>query len=143
MSPGEIRDRIPLSEILYSASRSGGPGGQNVNKVSTKVELRFNVRNSSSLSEKEKEKIFALLKKRINSEGELFIISQSERSQLMNRKKAEEKFFRLMASALTEKPERKATAPTGVSKAKRLKIKKQRGNIKKLRKESGITGEDI
>jgi len=143
MSPGEIRDRIPLSEILYSASRSGGPGGQNVNKVSTKVELRFNVRNSSSLSEKEKEKIFALLKKRINSEGELFIISQSERSQLMNRKKVEEKFFRLMASALTEKPERKATAPTGVSKAKRLKIKKQRGNIKKLRKESGITGEDI
>ena len=143
MSPGEIRDRIPLSEILYSASRSGGPGGQNVNKVSTKVELRFNVKNSPSLSENEKEKILTVLKNRINTDGELLIISQSERSQLMNRKKAEEKFFRIMASALTEKPERKATAPTSVSKAKRLKIKKQRGNIKKLRKESGITGEDI
>jgi len=143
MSPGEIRDRIPLSEILYSASRSGGPGGQNVNKVSTKVELRFNVKNSPSLSENEKEKILTVLKNRINTDGELLIISQSERSQLMNRKKAVEKFFKLLASALTEKPERKATVPTGVSKAKRLKIKKQRGNIKKLRKESGITGEDI
>src|SRR4030042_1602013 len=116
MSPEELRDRIPLSELIYSASRSGGPGGQNVNKVNTKVELRFNVKNSSSLTVYEKEKILIILANRINSDGELLIISQSERSQLMNRKKAEEKFFKLLASALTEKPERKATAPTGASK---------------------------
>ena len=137
MSPGEIRDRIPLSEIQYSASRSGGPGGQNVNKVSTKVELRFHVKNSSYLKEDEKERILEVLKKRINYEGELIIFSQSERSQLMNRKKAEEKFFRLLASALTRKPVRKATGPTSASKAKRLENKKKRGEIKRLRKDSG------
>jgi ribosome-associated protein len=142
MSPEELRDRIPLSEIHYSASRSGGPGGQNVNKVSTKVELRFHVKNSSYLKKDEKERILEVLKKRINSEGELLIISQSERSQLVNRKKAEEKFFWLLASALTRKPGRKATAPTGASKAKRLKIKKKRGNIKKLRREPGNTEEE-
>ncbi len=88
MSPGELRDRIPLSEIQYSASRSGGPGGQNVNKVSTKIELRFNVRNSVSLTETEKEKILVQLKNRINSEGELLIVSQTERTQLLNKKKS-------------------------------------------------------
>jgi len=141
MSPEELRDRIPLSELIYSASRSGGPGGQNVNKVNTKVELRFHVKNSSSLTEYEKEKILIILKNRINSDGELLITSQSERSQLLNRKKAEDKFFKLLTSALTEKPERKATAPTGASKKERLQKKKIRGEIKKLRKETGFEDE--
>jgi ribosome-associated protein len=137
MSPEELRDRIPLSELIYSASRSGGPGGQNVNKVNTKVELRFHVKNSSSLTEYEKEKILIILKNRINSDGELLITSQSERSQLLNRKKAEDKFFKLLTSALTEKTLRKSTIPTVISKVKRLEKKKKRGEIKRLRKDSG------
>jgi ribosome-associated protein len=141
MSPEELRARIPLNEMIYSASRSGGPGGQNVNKVNTKVELRFHVRNSAFLSENEKEKILIVLKNRINSDGELLIISQSERSQLMNKKKSEEKFFRLLASALTEKPERKPTAPSGASKKQRIQKKRSSGEIKKLRKDTGLEDE--
>ncbi len=107
MTTEEIKSRILSGELKFATSRSGGPGGQNVNKVNTKVELRFNVTESNSLSEKEKTTIFLKMKNRINSEGELLIISQSERTQLMNRKKAEDKFFKLLASALTEKRKRK------------------------------------
>jgi ribosome-associated protein len=134
MDAQELKKKIALSEIILSASRSRGPGGQNVNKVNTRVELRFNISSSSGLSEREKERIFLKLKNRISSEGDLIIISQSERTQLMNRKKAEEKFFRLLAEALTEKPQRKPTRATEASKVKRIKKKKQRGMIKKLRK---------
>jgi ribosome-associated protein len=111
MSPEELRTRITSDEIKYSATRSGGPGGQNVNKVNTKVELRFNINSSSSLTYHEKQLLLNLLGKKINDEGDLLIISQSERSQLQNKKDAEEKFFRILAKALTVKPERKATGP--------------------------------
>jgi ribosome-associated protein len=137
MDAEEVKKRIASSEFMFSASRSRGPGGQNVNKVNTRVELRFNISSSSGLSEQEKERIFLKLKNRISSEGDLIIISQSERTQLMNRKKAEEKFFRLLAEALTEKPQRKPTRATEASKVKRIEKKKKRGMIKKLRKVSG------
>jgi len=142
MTPKEIKSRILPAEIKFLSSRSGGPGGQNVNKVNTKIELRFNVIESISLAEKEKERIHEKLKNRINSEGELMIISQSERTQLMNRKKAEEKFFKLVASALTEKRKRKSTVPTAASQTKRLEKKKKKGAIKKLRKDSGISEDE-
>lgn len=141
MTPKEIKIRILPGEIKFLSSRSGGPGGQNVNKVNTKVELRFNVMKSLFLSDIEKDKILILLKKRINSEGELFITSQSERTQLLNKKKAEEKFFMLVASALTEKRKRKSTVPTRASKEERLSAKKIRSSTKKLRKNAG-TNED-
>lgn len=139
MTPEEINTRIPDGEFIFSTSRSGGPGGQNVNKVNTKVELRFNVWESDSLSPEEKSKIERKLKNRINSNGELLIVSQSERTQLRNKKKALEKFYELLALALTEKKKRKKTMPTKASKAKRLEKKKMRGTIKKLRKESGLS----
>ncbi|MCJ7449626.1 MAG: aminoacyl-tRNA hydrolase [Bacteroidales bacterium] len=143
MNPEELKERIPVSELILSASRSGGPGGQNVNKVSTKVELRFNVLKSSFISDREKEKIMAVLKRRVNTEGELIIVSQTERTQYMNRKKVVEKFYLLVSAALTEQPERRATSPTKASKSERIEKKKKRGIIKKLRKDSGISDEEL
>lgn len=142
MDAEELKERIPVSGLIFSSSRSGGPGGQNVNKVNTKVELRFRVNEAPGLSEKEKEKIRIILKNKINSEGELIIVSQSERTQLMNKKKAEERFYKLLASALTEKKKRRATRPTLSSKNERLVVKKHRGTIKKLRKDSGRSDEE-
>jgi len=136
MNAEEIKLRIPAGELRFSNTRSSGPGGQNVNKVNTRVELRFNVTASGSLSDKEKEKIFLKLRNRINAAGELIITSQSERSQIMNRKKAEGRFYKLLAAALTEKKKRKETKPTEASKKKRLENKNQRGEIKKLRRVS-------
>lgn len=137
----ELRSRISPGELIFSTSRSSGPGGQNVNKVNTKVELRFYVQGSPNLSALEKEKVLEKLKKKINADGEMIVVSQSERTQLMNRKKAEEKFFRMLASALTEKRKRKSTGPTEASRTRRLEKKKKRGTIKKLRKVSGISEE--
>ncbi|MFH0841860.1 MAG: alternative ribosome rescue aminoacyl-tRNA hydrolase ArfB [Bacteroidota bacterium] len=137
MKSEELRNRIPVSDIRFSTTRSSGPGGQNVNKVNTRVELRFNVHASNAFSTEEKERILHKLKNKISNTGDLIITCQSERSQLMNRKKAEEKLFKLLASALTEKRKRKPTKPTEASKKKRLENKNQRGEIKKLRKVSG------
>jgi ribosome-associated protein len=137
----ELKKRIPVSEFSFGTSRSSGPGGQNVNKVNTKVELRFNVNNSIFLSDSEKELVCSVLKNKINSFSELILICQSERTQLMNKKKAEEKFFKLLASALTIKEKRKSSRPTAASKAKRLESKKKRGSIKKLRK-NDVVGEE-
>jgi ribosome-associated protein len=142
MKAEDLKERIPLSELIFSASRSRGPGGQNVNKVNTKVELRFNVVRSSFLSEKERIKILTVLKNKINSNGELIINSQSERTQFLNKKKAEEKFYKLLSGVLTELPERRATSPTKASKSERLEKKKKHGIVKRLRKNLGITEEE-
>jgi ribosome-associated protein len=143
MTPEELKNRISESEFLILTSRSSGPGGQNVNKVNSKVEIHFNIQLSSGLSTSEKELIFKNLKNRINSAGELVIRSQSERTQLSNKKKAIEKLFMLISSGLIEKPERKPTGPTGKSKARRLDEKKKRGNLKKSRSDNIKTGDDL
>jgi len=137
MNPEDLIKRNVENEFVFSASRSGGPGGQNVNKVSTKVELRFNLLLSSLFSDQEKEILFRKLKNKINKEGELLIISQSERSQLLNKQVVIEKFYLLISKALTFPKFRRATSPTFSSKLKRLEAKKNRGSIKKLRKGSG------
>jgi len=142
MSPEELKNRGIEGEFVFSASRSGGPGGQNVNKVSSKVELRFNVLFTSLFSESEKEIIFRKLKNKINNEGELILVSQAERTQLMNRKVVTEKFFELLSKALTIPKKRSPTKPTYSSKIKRLDGKRNRGNIKKLRKDPGGTPDD-
>jgi ribosome-associated protein len=134
MKPADIRDRKLEKEFIFSASRSSGPGGQNVNKVNTRIELRFNVTESLYLSESEKQLIFEKLAKRINSEGELVLVSQSERSQRGNRERAIERFYNIIAKALTRKPGRIPTSPTPASVLKRIESKKKRAQIKKLRK---------
>ncbi|MDO9340076.1 MAG: alternative ribosome rescue aminoacyl-tRNA hydrolase ArfB [Bacteroidales bacterium] len=142
MNPEELTGRNLENEFIFSTSRSGGPGGQNVNKVSTKVELRFNLVSTSLFTDSEKEIIFRKLKNKINKEGELILVSQSERTQLMNKKKVTEKFYVVVSKALTVPVKRRSTKPTFASKVKRLEEKKNRGNIKKLRKDSGGSTEE-
>jgi ribosome-associated protein len=137
MNREELKSRNLEGEFIFSTSRSSGPGGQNVNKVSTKVELRFNLLLASAFSEKEKELIFTRLKNRINKESDIILVSQSERTQLMNKEAVVDKFYAIVSKALTIQKERRSTRPTMSSKIKRLEGKRNRGKIKKLRKDSG------
>jgi ribosome-associated protein len=141
MSPEELIKRNIENEFVYSTSKSSGPGGQNVNKVSTKVELRFNLHQTLQFSETEKGLLFKKLKNKINNEGELILISQSGRTQLMNKKTVTEKFYELVSKALTLPVKRRSTRPTLISKIKRLEKKRNRGVVKKMRKDSGGSSE--
>ena len=137
MTPAELKIRNFENEFIFSTSRSSGPGGQNVNKVSSKVELRINLILSANFSEEEKEMIFNKLKNKINKDNEIILVAQSERNQLMNKIVVTEKFYDLVSKALTVQKIRRSTRPTLVSKLKRLDNKRNRGLIKKLRKNSG------
>jgi ribosome-associated protein len=129
-----IREREVSAEVLYSSSRSSGPGGQNVNKVNTRVELRFNVPGSSLLTEEEKIKIQTGLENRINKEGFLILASQSERSQILNKKRVTERFYTLIDKVLAPVKKRKPTRPTHASKERRIESKKLLGRKKALRR---------
>jgi len=142
MNPEELKNRNFENEFIYSTSRSGGPGGQNVNKVNTKVELRLNLLLTTAFSEKEKEIIFRKLKNKINKEGELILVSQAERTQLMNKSVVKEKFYDLISKTLTIPLKRTPTRPTQTSRLKRLDSKRNRSNMKKLRKQTGETSID-
>ena len=137
MTSEDLKTRNPENEFIFSTSRSSGPGGQNVNKVSSKVELRFNLIFTAIFSEEEKELIFKKLKNKINKDGELILVSQSERTQLMNKLAVTEKFYDLVSKALTLPVKRRSTGPTLTSKLKRLDSKRNRGNIKQMRRQTG------
>lgn len=139
MRPEELAERKLDDELVLITSRSSGPGGQNVNKVSTKVELHFNVQRSVRLSDREKQLISVELKNKINRNGELILMSQSERSQLENKKIVIKKFYDLLSKALTVKKIRYQTRPTSGSKEKRIEEKKKRSEIKRLRKDSELS----
>jgi len=118
------------SEFQFHASRSGGAGGQNVNKVSTKVELRFNVLISTILDDNQKELIQKKCQNQINSEGELIIVSQQERSQLRNKNTVIKKFRDLLIKALTIPKKRIKVTPNAGMIAERLKNKKMASDKK-------------
>jgi ribosome-associated protein len=127
------RISIPEEELTFTASRSGGPGGQHVNKVSTKIILKFDVLNSPSLSEEDKELIAGRLGNRIDKDGFLSVASQSTRSQLSNRELAIERFVELLQTALKRLPPRKKTRVSRAAKERRLEEKKQRSTLKSRR----------
>ena len=112
-----------LKEVSFKASRSGGKGGQNVNKVSSKVELNFDVEGSALLSDEQKQLITGKLKNRINSEGILQVITEEERSQFMNKERGLEKLIVLLNHALHKPKPRKATKPGKAAVEKRLNNK--------------------
>jgi ribosome-associated protein len=124
---------IPLSELSFRFSRSSGPGGQHVQKSSTRVELLFDVPNSPSLTEKQRQKVQKRLARYIDSKGLLHLTSESERSQLRNREEVVARFQSLMRDALKRRKRRKPTKPTAASKEKRLKAKQKRSEKKKTR----------
>jgi len=130
-----IKDRNFQDEFVFQTSRSGGPGGQNVNKVSSKVELRFNIEASACLTDDEKSVILAKLANKINKLGELVIVAQTDRSQLKNKEKAMEKFYLLIEKALTPRKKRLKTSPTRTSVERRLETKRVQSGIKAGRKD--------
>lgn len=121
-------------EIILRTSRSSGPGGQNVNKVNTKVEIRLNIKESILLSIEEKEIIIKKLVNKINIAGELIVVSQSERSQHRNKELAIKKINELISKALKVKKKRIPTRTPRSVKEKRLKNKKVTAEKKNLRK---------
>lgn len=123
---------IPETELELTASRSGGPGGQNVNKVSSRITLRFSIRDSS-LPEEAKEKIRRRLASRITSDDVLQLSVQEHRSQRQNRDEAVARFIGLIQSALVERKKRKPTKASKAAREKRLREKKVRARLKETR----------
>src|SRR5215218_11458491 len=125
--------RIPLGELRYRASRSGGPGGQHVNTSSTRVELVWNVAGSPSLSDAQRALIQEKLANRINGEGELLLVGGESRSQYQNKEAVTERFAELLREALHVPKARRKTRPSRASKEERLQEKKRRSETKKMR----------
>ena len=124
---------IPLSEFEISAIRSQGAGGQNVNKVSTAIHLRFDVRASAALSDRDKERVLGRSDQRISKEGIIVIKSQRYRSQDKNRSDALEKLAEMINTALQEQKPRKKTKPSRRSQERRMDQKTKRGQLKQSR----------
>ncbi|MGE0772488.1 MAG: alternative ribosome rescue aminoacyl-tRNA hydrolase ArfB [Cyclobacteriaceae bacterium] len=124
-----------LSEVTFTTSRSGGPGGQNVNKVNSKVTLKWDVRHSVAIREDQRQHILQSLKRKLSKEGVLAITEQGSRSQLTNKELAITRLENLLAKAFVKRKKRKPTKPTKASVQKRIQEKKQRSEKKKWRQQ--------
>jgi ribosome-associated protein len=125
--------RVPLSELDYQASRSGGPGGQHVNTSSTRIEVWWDVAQSPSLSEAQRAQLLERLGSRLDSSGRLRLVSSASRSQLRNREDVTERLRSVVASALAVRKKRKPTRPSRAAKAARLEAKRRRSMTKERR----------
>ncbi len=124
---------IADTELVFSTSRSSGPGGQNVNKVNTRVTLLFDLEGSASLSAEQRALLRQKLPGRINKDGVLRVVSQRHRTQLANRDAAVRRFADLVREALTEAPERVPIPLPARANERRLEAKRRRGRLKRER----------
>ena len=135
MEPLRVNSRlvIPPGELSVSFARSGGPGGQKVNKTASQVQLRFSVLESASLGERRRELLLKALKGRLTDSGELLIRAQRHREQARNLEDARLRLAEALREALKPKKARKATKPTRASRERRMEAKRQRGRRKQER----------
>ncbi len=122
------------NELEFSFSRSSGPGGQSVNKVNSRVELRFEIESSQILTEEQKSRIFSKLSSRISNDGVLHLSGQEERSQVKNKESVIKRFYKLINKALKVHKKRVKTKPSKSSVEKRLKTKREVSEKKQRRK---------
>ena len=125
--------RLRPDEIHCDFIRSSGPGGQNVNKVATAVQLRFRVRDTQSLSPETRDRLIHMAGKRVSASGELVIEARRFRTQQRNREDAMDRLVQMIEKALARPKVRHKSRPTAASDARRLQAKKRRSGIKKLR----------
>lgn len=128
-----LKGRLPESEFTFSFDRSSGPGGQNVNKVNTRVTLYLDLLGSPSLTEMEKQRIASKLANRVSEDGTFRVVSSKFRTQIANRKAAVERCYELLTDALHVPKARTRTKPTAGSKRRRLEEKRSRSQKKSLR----------
>ena len=126
---------IPMSELSFRFSRSSGPGGQHVNRTETRVELRFDLAHTPSLSDDQRERVLRRLASYVDTNGVVHLVSQTNRSQWRNREEVVERFRTLMRRALRVPRKRQATEPSRAARLGRLEEKKRRGEIKRQRRD--------
>ena len=129
--------RIPWRELSFHATRAGGAGGQHVNKTATRIELRWSVAESPSLTPEQRALLLQRLARRLDRQGRIRVVSDERRSQTQNRTAAVERLVRLLAGALHMARPRKATRPTAASVKRRIEGKKRRANVKQNRQFRG------
>jgi ribosome-associated protein len=127
--------RLPITELDYRASRSGGPGGQHVNTSSTRIEVWWDVGRSPSLTDAQRAQLLDRLRPRLDSTGRLRLVSSGSRSQLRNREDVTERLRSVVAAALAIRKKRKPTKPSKAAKAARLEAKRRRAAVKERRRD--------
>jgi ribosome-associated protein len=133
-------NRIPAREIEELASRSSGPGGQHVNTSSTRVTLRWSVRDASGLRAETRARLLARLGSRLTRDGLLIVHADRHRSRARNRDAARARLVEIVTEALHEEPPRRPTKPTRGARARRLESKRRRSDLKRSRRDRGDEG---
>lgn len=138
LNPFKYSEKLFIEEMVFGASRSSGPGGQHVNKVNTKIELRFNIKETSLISENEKELLYKKIGNKINNRGELIIVSEKYRSQARNKQLVIKRFFEMIILAITPPKKRIPIKISNAKKKKRLEGKRIQSYKKEKRKTPDI-----